>query len=659
MSWIEVTPVALVAIGWLFLPGLPVTFLLGLRGIPAFALAPVMGIAVIASTAVVAGMAGVDWSILTALVGVVIAAAIAGLLAFLLRRNGLLATRPDAGRLTLITLIGLLPAVAIATLAVMQAVGPPDTLSQVYDTPYHYNALAYIRDTHDASSLTLHALGDPESPAQFYPAAWHDIASLVMMSTGASIPVAANVFCAMITIFVWPVSCLLLARQLFGRNPAALAITGLISIAFPAFPWDFFGWGVLWPNLLGMSTAPAIFALVLTVTGWVKDDILGVGRSWLLLAIAVVAAGFAHPNVLFSLIVLSIFPAGAALFLRAKRLRADGRGRRGIVECVVFVVVVLGAWLWSATTPALAPVRNWKWNPYETPAAAVGEVLLNATNLRQALWLLSVVVIIGMFTIRKAPVFRWLLAGHVVVGFLYVIAAALARPDTRIFTGYWYNDAHRLAAILPITGVPFAIAGVLFLAEKAQPLMERVRKAPVWAKTAPAAAIGLVAVLVVATGGLYPADREERVAVTFPRNEDFKLVNDRMRAFYDRIADEIPKDAVVLGNPFDGSVMLWALEDRKVLYSHFLKDESKEQEYLGKHLDEAATNPRVCRAVEHYKAEYVLIGGDNPKVLEIPPYQGIGAVPEATKGFELIDSAGPTKLYRITACDNPDGESDS
>lgn len=643
MSWIEVVPVALVAALWLFGPGLPVTYVLGLRGIAAFALAPVVSIAVVASTAVVAGLAGAAWSVPMALGGVVVAVALAGLVAYLLRHRGLSRACPDPRRLTLVAVVGLVPAVLLAALAVVRAVGPPDALSQVYDTPFHYNVLAYIRDTHDASSLTVQALGDPESPGMFYPAAWHDLASLVMMSTGVSIPVAANVFCAVITVLVWPLSCLLLVRQVFGRNTGALAVAGVVSIAFPAFPWDFFGWGVLWPNLLGMATAPALLALVLTVTGCVADDRLGVGRAWLLLAIGVVAAGFAHPNVLFSLVVLAIFPAGAAVYRRARGLRADGRGRRGIAECVVFVVVLLGAWLWLATTPALAVVRNWPWAPYETPAGAVGEVLLNATNLREALWVLSAVVVAGALTARRAPVIRWLLAGHLAAGFLYVVAAALNRPDTRLFTGFWYNDAHRLAAILPITGVPLAVAGLLFLAEKAKPLLRTERA------TVSVVAMGLAAVLVVVTGGLYPVDRETRVMFAFPRAEQDKLVTDRMRAFYDRIADEIPKNAVVIGNPFDGSVMLWALADRRVLFSHFLKAVSPEQQYLGRHLANAASDPRVCRALERYHVEYVLIGKLDPRIATTFPYEGIVGTPYA-EGFELVDHAGQTKLLRITAC---------
>ncbi|MFL6126525.1 DUF6541 family protein [Actinophytocola sp.] len=645
MSWFEVVPVALVAVGWLWLPGLPVSYLLGLRGIAAFAFAPVVSIAVVATTAVAAGMAGLDWSVPLALVAASAVTAVAALLAFLLRRKGFLAAAPDPRRLTLVAAAGLVPAIALAALAVVHAVGPPDSLSQVFDTPFHYNALAYIRDAHDASSLTISSLGDPEQAPAFYPAAWHDIASLVMMSTGVSIPVAANVVCAVITVLVWPASCLLLVRQLFGRNVAALAVAGVLSIAFPGFPWDFFGWGVLWPNLLGMSIAPVLFALVLTVTGWVKDDTIGRGRAWLLLVIGAGAAGLAHPNVLFSVIALAVFPAGAALFLRAGRLYREDRGRRAAIECVVFVVVLIGGWLGSITSPALANARDWDfWKSFETPANAVGEVLFNATNQREALWLLSVVVIVGACTARRFPAMRWVLAAHLVSAFLYVVSAALVRPDTRLLIGYWYNDSHRLAAMLPITAVPLAVAGVVFLAGKLAPLVRHERA------TVPVLAVGLTIALAVVTAGFYPTDREARVAVTYRQPEDQKLVNNRMRAFYDRIAEKIPKDAVVIGNPFDGSVMLWALADRRVLYPHFLSAKSKEEEYLGRHLSDAADNPRVCAAIRRYHVEYVLLGKSDPAIAATTPFEGIARVGHAD-GFELVDHSGPTRLYRITACD--------
>jgi hypothetical protein len=202
--------------------------------------------------------------------------------------------------------------------------------------------------------------------------------------------------------------------------------------------------------------------------------------------------------------------------------------------------------------------------------------------------------------------------------------------------------------MLPITGVPLAVAGVVYLASVLRHrLPERVTTR--MAGSMAAVAVVLTAGLVAATGGLYDTDREVRIMFTYPRTEEPKLVTDEMRAFYARIQDEVPEDAKVIGNPFDGSVMFWALADREVVYPHFLAALSPDQEYLSRHLYKAASDPEVCRAANRLGVEYLLIGkakAQTPNGI----YSGI-ALAQWKKGFELIDSAGRTKLYRITACE--------
>jgi hypothetical protein len=538
-------------------------------------------------------------------------------------------------------------------IAVTMAIGAPDTINQTYDALFHYNALAYINDSHEASSLTLATLGNPEVAGVFYPAAWHDLGSLVMMSTGASIPLAANVVTVVAAVLVWPLSCLLLVRQLFGRNVGALAVTGTLSVGFTAFPWDLLGFGVLWPNLLGMSFAPAALAVVFTVMRWVNDDAIGTGRGWLAAGIAVLAAGFAHPNVLFSVGVLSLFPIGARLGARAWGLHKAGRTVRGVAE-VVTVVLVLGfLWWYTATAPAFAPTRDQYWPPFETKANAVGEVLLNATHGGNALVLLSVVMLLGVYAARREwPVLRLVVAGHLATTFLFVLSAAVNVPETRKFTGYWYNDSHRLAAMLPITAVPLAVGGILFVAAK---VMTRGAERAWHGRTATVVTIALVALMVVVTGGLYPKDREGRVAGGYDVPEREKLVDSETQAFFRRIKNEIPADALVAGNPFNGSAMLWALADREVLFPHFRSPQSREQDYVAGHLDDAATNPRVCRAVRDLGVEYLLVGGGTFRTSE-PRWEYFEGLndPGPAPGFELVDTDGDSKLYRITACGVPD-----
>jgi hypothetical protein len=660
MNWIDAAPIALVTIAWVLVPGLGISYLLGLRGIAAWGLAPVSSIALIAATAVLAEKLGIDWSPGIALIVCAVAAVVVGGIAFLLRRKAFLASDPDPRRLTLIAALGMLPALVLGLATVVQAIGAPDRLSQTYDAVFHYNALAFINDSHQASSLTLGSLGNPDVAGVFYPAAWHDVASLVMMSTGTGIPLAANAVTVVAAVVLWPLACLLLVRQLFGRNAGALAITGALSVGFTAFPWDLLGFGVLWPNLLGMAFAPAFLAVVLTLTGWVRDDAIGVGRGWLALLVCLLAAGFAHPNVLFSVAALAVFPVAARLAMRAWRLRADGKLVRAVAEVFVFLAFLAVAWYWSATTPAFANTRSQYWAPFETPANAVGDVALNATHKHEALWLLSIVVFLGIFAARRMPALRLIVAGHLVTTFLYVLTAAINRPDTQKFTGYWYNDAHRLAAMLPITGVPLAVGGILFLAGKVLDGVryaddtpgrrQRLSRTPGIA-SATVLAVVLTLLLVVVTRGLYPDDRYDRVAIGYAPPEPAVLVTDDMRTFYDKIAEEIPADSVVAGNPFEGSSMLWALEDRRVLFPHFRGTYTPEQDTIARHLDDLTRDPAVCEAVTDLHVGYLLIGGVTFRTSDAKwnYYAGLRD-PAGATGFELVDSSGPSKLYKITGC---------
>ncbi|MPZ83028.1 MAG: hypothetical protein GEV28_22600 [Actinophytocola sp.] len=665
MNWIDAAPITVMTVGWAIVPGLVISYLMGLRGIAAWGFAPVTSVALITSTAVLAELIGVDWSVGIVLVGCAAVAVVVGVGAFLLRRKAFLASDPDPRRLTLVAALGMLPALVLGLATIVRSVGAPDTLSQTYDAVFHYNALAHIADSHQASSLTLGALGNPDVPGVFYPAAWHDLASLVMMSTGTGIPTAANAVTVVASVILWPLSCLLLVRQLFGRSPGALAIAATVSVGFTAFPWDLLGFGVLWPNLLGMALAPACFAVVLTLTGWVRDDAIGRGRGWPALLVALVAAGFAHPNVLFSIAVLSIFPIAARLGVRAWRLHRQGRTIRGGTEVLLFLVFLGGAWYWSASTPVLENTRSQYWPPFETPAGAVGDVLLNSTNAHEALWLLSVVVVLGIVASLRSPALRLIVAGHLVTAFLYVLTAAVNRPDTIKFTGYWYNDSHRLAAMLPITGVPLAVGGILFLAKKIVERVPATADAPGW-RQRPARAPGIASagivtvvlalVLVVATGGLYPDERYDRVAIGYHPPKPAVLVTRDMERFYARIADEIPEDSIVAGNPFEGSAMLWALVDREVLFPHFRGTYSAEQAYLAGHLDDIARDPKVCAAVDDLHVDYLLVGGVKFRKNDTQwdYFNGLRD-PAGSRGFELVDSSGPSKLYKITACDEKDG----
>jgi hypothetical protein len=658
MSWLDAVPLALLAAVWLFVPGLLVTYGYGLRGFAAWGLAPVVSVAIIATTAAVAPIVGVSWSIQLVIAVALVIAVVVAVVAFLLRRRWP-ATPADPPRVTLAAAIGLVPAFVLSIITFMHGIAHPDALSQTYDAVLHYNAVASILDTHNASSLTIGSLDIPGEPGSFYPAGWHDLVSLVVMSGGFGITSTVNMVSGVIAIAVWPVSCLLLVRQVVGKSAVAMAITGLVSVAFTAFPWDLLSFGVLWPNLLGMALVPAVLAAVLSVTGMARDDAIGRGRAWLILPVAALGTGFAHPNAIFTVLVLSLVPVFTRIVIRMRRLRAEGRPRRGVTELLVAIVVFLGLWGFSDETSALSAVRNFYWAPSETPARAIGEVLFVSTTGYNALWLLAFVVLGSLLLSRRIVEIRWLVASFAITGILYVMAAGLNTPLTHKFSGFWYNDPHRLAAMLPITMVPLTVVTLVWLGRQAATYLERTPRlaGALRGRAFAASTLVIVVLLGALTGGFYVGKHAAVIqnSYTLPStNPALDLVDPAERAFFAKVGQLTPPDAMVANNPWDGSALLWALANRRVLFPHLEVVATADQLYLAKHLDDAAKDPKVCAAANRLRVGYLVVGDSQfwaPWDGRVKNYSGFRDPGPHNRAFQLIASSGPKlKLYQLTAC---------
>jgi hypothetical protein len=659
MNWLDTAPVALMCIVWLIVPGLLVSYAIGLRSIAAWAVAPTLSVAVVTMTAVVAGKLGIPWSVPLVLITAVAVPVVAAAVALMLRRRFTVVHERDPRLVTAAAFLGLLPAILVGVVTVVRGLGSPDALSQTFDAVFHYSAVAYILDSHDASTLTMASLGSPSVPPGFYPAGWHDLASLVVMSTGTSIPAAANLLTAVIGMVIWPLGCVLLVRQLAGRSIAAMAITGVISIGFTAFPWGLMSFGVLWPNTLGLALVPAGVAVALSLAGLAKDDAIGRGRAWLLVPPVLLAGGIAHPNSLFSLVVIVVFPLFTGIGRWALRMRSEGRTAKGALGLGAAVVVFFGGWLFVATSRSLEVVRTFRWHPFETASRALGEAFFGATNGKPTLWMLSVVVLTGIVLLWRVRDQRWLIGAFFASAFLFTLTAAVNTPHTQWLTGYWYNDSFRLAAILPITAVPLAVLAIVSVAGKCRDRLaawDRVRVGR-FGTSVTAVTLVLTLVVVALCKGMYlkahTTTLAENYSVLNNAGNSNILVDPSKEAFYDKIQREIPDDAVVANNPWDGSALIWALIDRKPLFPHLLMTTSNEQQYLAKHLVSVASDPVACRNAKLLNVDYLLVGRleFNPRDDRTKLFPGI-VDPGAKPGFELIDSdpAHDLKLFKLTAC---------
>jgi hypothetical protein len=234
------------------------TVALGLRGLPALALAPVVTVSVSAIMGIALPYAGLPWSS-----GAILLSGMALALSLLLARRlsgdpvrlRLPEPRPLLRRSALMAGSYLAGCAAILVeLAV--AFGTPESFSQTFDNVFHLNGVRYVLETSNASSLTMTSMTSGGQSPYFYPAAWHGLAAAFIQLTGLPLTVGVNVLNMAVASVVWPLGCMLLTRAVAGNRPVAVAAAGVLSAGFAAFPILLLDFGVLYPNFLSSACCP-------------------------------------------------------------------------------------------------------------------------------------------------------------------------------------------------------------------------------------------------------------------------------------------------------------------------------------------------------------------------------------------------------------------
>ncbi|MDQ4118221.1 MAG: hypothetical protein M3235_14855, partial [Actinomycetota bacterium] len=562
----------------------------------------------------------------------------------------------DGRRAGRAALLGMAIAVLFAWITAVNGMGPADSLSQTYDAVFHYSAVAHIVGSGDASSLTLGTLTNPMSAAAFYPGAWHDLVSLAVLSTGVGVMPATNATALAVAAVVWPLGCLFLARQVLGRSSGAALVTPVLAVGFTAFPWNLMAFGVLWPNLLAVALLPGSLAAVVTLMGLARDSTIGRQGAAALVVVALPTLTLAHPNAVFSLAVLGLFPILWGVGVLFRRRFLSRRFWQPILALAVVAGLVWAAFWLMTASPLTEGVRSFDWKAFETPGESVWAVLTNGMNNRQAAWTISVLVLVGaVFSVRRTST-SWLLPAHLGSGFLYLEAASTEGEFTEAVTGAWYNDSTRLAAMVPVTGTVLAVIGLLGLARLLRRKLPAGYAAAGSRRPAPpavtAAAVTLLALAI--SGGMHQQVHATVLAGPYRSAGDL-LLEPGQREFLQRVAQQIPPDAVVAANPWTGNSLLYALTGREVLFPHLNGNWTPEQRLVAEHMRDAPFDPNVCAAVAATRTSYVITGPVTfwPWNGGTRQYFGLDFPPGAL-GFDLLDDDGRNKLYRITACDTID-----
>ena len=673
MSWLATIPLLLFAVVLAFGPGYAMGWALRVPVRLRVFYAPLLTFALVAVSAIVLGKTGIPWNLISFVpVAAVMVAAAAGVMHLVGRRWP--SAVPDAsseaaenwaGNTVPLAwpVVGAVLGGFLTLHATQHMVFGPEAFSQTLDNSFHMNAIRWIQEHGDASSLTLGAVAAANQEPTFYPAGWHDFVYLIYSTTGTSIATATIVMILLAAGIIWPCSLVAMCLSIPHLRPLqALAIPAL-TCGFFAFPGLLLFWGVLFPNLLGYALLPAFVALLLHMIQLMARREYSFVLS-LSLTILVGLGGLAlvHPNAVVS---AAVFAVPMLLGGVVQVLRTRGAStRERLVGTGVLVALIAGCvTIWLSLRPS--EEASDLWTAIMSEGEAVYQFLFlgleNANPLGgnfAPAYLLGFLALWGVGYLLYKRRNLWLIGSWMLVGYMWIIAASVPRGDFRLLmVAPWYTDHFRLAALVVFPavllagiGLGGAVEGIFVRIMHAIPREKHAKVAP--------AMMGASMVLVLVVAGLSsrtPAmhDATLQVADRYKVTPTSDILNQDEMNVINEIPKIVPKDDVIVNNPWDGSAYIYALADRHLTSYHFEFQTSPKYAAILNDLKDARTNPEVCREVNQYKAHWYvhLENQGNFGPAQQKNYDGMVAAID-TDVLTPVYSSGPMTLYRISACDN-------
>jgi hypothetical protein len=701
-AWGVALAPALVAAVLLVVPGLIVNLCLGARGFDALGLAPLTSLGVLAiATLLVPGVLG-RWGLAAVVVSLALLTLVAVLgrvvIAWRAGEMALLRSPPSGSwwiprRRTIWWLAAVgLAAVLVATNFVL-GVRDPGRPSQTIDAGFHYNAVLAVMKLGFPDGGHVGAASGAAATA-WYPPLWHDVTALVSSLTGVNVAIGANAVGWAIGGVVWPLSMVWLCSRVLphARLLTSLAL-GLCCGAIGLFPYIMLSYGVLWPNVLSLAALPAAIGLMFMVLHLMprspnaQDDInssgvaadgatldeieagavrrglaVGPGLSWwTVLSVGFLGCTgmfFAHPGALFALGIWVL--VGAVMLSASLVVRSRILGPRELRRSLLWLALgwSVGAALWAAMNlvPGLNSVRDFNWRELMTMNQALGQALTLSTVITKAHWALGAATLWGFYRLLKVPRLRWLLVSHVFVVFLYVLAAGGSGWLARELTGFWFNDAQRVAAMIPMTAVPLAALGITSGADALAGFVGRVWSDVLGRPLSSHRALGIAgAGMLLVALVLSPNDLGQGASVLQDRyrNPDLtgRMVTADEQVLYQNLATEIPVGETVLGSPFSGAQFSAIWSGRAVDIPHTGSNPTPDIRLVSQRFKSFTTDPAVCAAVKRLKVGAVVDDADPFHGTDDRRSSYLGLVNLAgTSGLTPIGRGLTTVIYRVGDC---------
>jgi hypothetical protein len=660
MQWLSLVPFVIVAIVVVYGPGILPGWILGLRRFGLIAVSPLITTTIISLAALGAGFLHLAWNWWPVVITTVMLSGVAWGLSMLGKRlfpRLFTITSPPAHEtidenqprttMTRLALVaGIASAIVLATWQFTRIIRGPGNFSQTFDNLFHLNAIRWIMDTGQASSLTLTSMTYSGAQPEFYPAVWHELVSLVAITLGTNYPpFAVNAVIWVLMALIWPLGCLfMLSRIMNNPRPFVLVAAGILTMSFVAAPTWLLWYGVIYPNCLGFALLPIGLGLAIPLFGFSSPKDLHHGHSLLLLLGCAPGLVMTHPGAFLAL--LAVISPMLLTWAVPQISSFWGTRRRQAWGIVAFTSVVLSVFACVWRLARLEP----SWPPRMSLLAAVRQFFLASPFYTEDFWLLGALVVLGFIWMWRHRSLRWWFGPVVVIFLLWVVSAGTPSGWLRyLLVGVFYSDAVRLVSLVPIALFPVTVLAVEALVTWFDRLQEKITKGPRRLLPAVSAVVGLALLVggIQATPGM--VNYLDGFNTYYGAENYSRLVDADELALIEQVPDLVEEGVRVATHATNGSSMLYALTGIPTTDTHGFMKLSGELKLIRYHLRDAGTRPHlVCSALETLNVRYVLDFGPNVVLGKTLP-QGFQNLSTA-EGFTPIANEGEAVLYRIDAC---------
>lgn len=632
----------LVGVALLYVPGILLLAAFGARFPSRWTVGPAITLVAFSALALVYAGIGIAWSPLSAVVGVLVLAVLSRLLGHLL---GLLGTGSSAGRLRRTDIAVACGATATGLVLVpfiVHGMGGLDTLNNSYDAFFHTSAIGLMRESGDVSALT--GTAPLHSGAEiYYPTAFHTVATLVPATpVPAANAVLVLLFPLMFTSAAGLADAVLPGHERTWKRGAMVvgAAATVLVLRSTATMGLVMG---LWPAALGS----AVFLSVATVA-------VHIGRRWsrapwrrrgamiAIMSAALLGAGAAHTS---TLIDAGVLLAAVLLVLTYSRWWNRGGVRRWLPPLILLVV---GTSAYTVVAAVLLADMSITPVPETSLVNVVAAVLADRPRviaIPLAAWAMIpwlLLALAGTFSALRQRRMIVLMAA-VLAGLTLLLTMGTLWPDSLLHSllNPWYGARERLAPLWATALVVLVAAG-MFTVDRL--LSRNGSRIP---GVLPAAVV-VVVTLVIALNPTHLGIISTLTYTAGPEQYRDRISTGEQR-FIEESSAQIPVDAVVLGDPRDGTIAYWTVGEREVVFPTLARPGLEVERRAGSEADRLGEDPRVCEAMAELDVTHVYLDRSGIEENTEPDLGDTADVADRGYSWDSIDRIDPELLTVIAA----------